>query len=175
MSFLFFLNGKMFETPFSKFYTSILSIDLQQEEMICQENNILLFFCENPRTNISLLISRIEFFFSYQANNNVIGQLSSKILVNYNVDKNPKNHVYENCIIFTKGYKITEIIIYLPEHNFPFLRQLVYHFYEKKREHCEICYETKDNVVHVDDYHCFCVDCILQTNRKCPICRKDIQ
>ena len=174
MSFLLFLNGRMYHKSFSKFHDPILSIDLGDLEMICEKKNELLFFCEEPRSNIALLVSRIEFYFTFAPDEEAIGQLSSTILINYHVDKNPRNHVYENCVIFTKGYKITEIIIYLPTHEFTFLRELKYHFYEKTVGYCTICFETKSNMVHVDSFHQFCLDCILKTIPKCPLCRQRI-
>ena len=109
--------GVCITKSFSKFHDPILSIDLGDLEMICEKKNELLFFCEEPRSNIALLVSRIEFYFTFAPDEEAIGQLSSTILINYHVDKNPRNHVYENCVIFTKGYKITEIIIYLPTHG----------------------------------------------------------
>jgi hypothetical protein len=174
MSFFLILNGKFYEKKYTKFYTPVLSISLEDLNLECQERNKLIFFCEEPRTNISLLMSRIEFYFTYQQDYDVIGQLSSKVLINYNIDKNPNNQVYENCIIFTKGYKITEILVYLPTHELKFLRELVYHFYEKSSGLCDICFEKKTNMVSVDKYHKFCLDCILKTNKKCPICRQNI-
>ena len=174
MSFFFILNGIFYVKEYKKFYTPVLSVPLEDMNLQCQERNKLIFFCEDPRTNISLLMSRIEFYFTYQQDYDVIGQLSSKVLINYNIDKNPNNQVYENCIIFTKGYKITEILIYLPTHELKFLRELIYNFYQKSTGFCDICFEKKENMVFVDNYHQFCVDCILQMNKKCPICRQAI-
>jgi hypothetical protein len=174
MSFFIFLNGHSYFKDYYKVYNPVWTIDLKDQNMQCKKKNKLLFFCENPRSNIELIVGQLEFYFTFEPENNMIGQLCSTILINYHIDKNIQNHVYENFIIFTEGYKITEMIIYFPVMNFPFLRQLKYYFYSKTTGRCDICFEEKHNIVFVDEFHSFCVDCVLQSSKTCPICRKQI-
>lgn len=178
MTFYFFLNHNVFECEFTKFYNDIISINVEHLNMECEKHNKLIFFCENPRSNIELLISNVDFYFNHD-DDNTLGQITSHILINYCINRHHSYHQYEICVIFTRGYKIIEFLIYMPTYDKSFLRELQYHFYSKKEEFCDICYEIKPNIINVHENceipkHSFCIDCILKTEQKCPLCRQKI-
>jgi hypothetical protein len=175
MSVYCLLNSDKFKVNYSKFYNPLLLIDVKKYQMKCNLKNSFLFFIENPRTNIELVSGFFEFYFKSAPQDFTLGQVISKTLITYS-DSSKNNHEFMPCILFTTGFYLQEILIYLPFQNFSFHRELKYRFLEKKEYKCAICLEDKMCVnVHSNDYnHCICTECILRIDSVCPICRLSI-
>lgn len=175
MSVYCLLNSHKYKISFTKFYNPLLLIDVKKYQMKCELNNSFLFFIENPRTNIELVSGFFEFYFKNNPQEFTLGQVISKTLITYN-DQKPNIFEFMPCILFTTGFYLQEILIYLPFQSFPFHRELHYYFVEKMMYSCAICLEEKLCInVHQNIYnHCVCQECILKIESACPVCRLSI-
>jgi len=177
MSIVINLNDTFYQISFTKFYNSSLLINIEDYHILCLVKNKCMILIENPRTNIQYVHSYFEFFFEYIPESYTLGQIKSNILIIYNLGSN--SFEYSSCILFTKGFLIKEILIYLPTREISYLRELKYFFYPHYLDICNICLEENKKVinVHNDKYHhTFCLSCLLQLYyRVCPLCRKPIE
>lgn len=140
-------------------------------ECITDVNKILIYGM-NPRINIDCLLYCSDFRFGETIDENTYGQIISKMLINYHYTSKCD---FINLNILTKGFVITDIIIFMPETNRSFLRELLYLQFPRKSSICYICYEEKKNIINLHYDHNFCLDCLLQLKqKKCPICRETI-
>jgi len=175
MSVYCLLNNEKYKVPYEKFYNPLLLIDVKRFQLKCNLTNSLLFFIENPRHNIELVSGFFEFYFKSIPDEYTLGQVISKTMILYS--KESSHYEFMPCILFTSGFFLQEILIYLPLQNFPFHRQLKYYFFQTNKDQCIICLE--DNIdcynVHQDKYkHNICKNCILKIDSICPICRLPI-
>jgi len=175
MSIYCLLNQDKLKIDYSRFYNPVLLIDVKKYNMKCNLTNSFLLFIENPRTNIDLVSGFFEFYFKNAPNEYSLGQVISKTLITYN-NLNPNNHEFMPCILFTIGFVLQEILIYLPFQNFTFHKELKYYFVSKMRYKCSVCLEEKDCInLHKNLYnHCICMQCILKIDNVCPLCRLSI-
>ena len=153
-----------------EFHKDIIRINCS---LLCQQQeNEIILWSENPRTNILniMYISRIKFD-SKVCSENCFGILETKMFLCYNI----------SCIILvpmeimTCGKTILQFVIHFPQQNRRFLREIKLLQMECKDDVCPICYEKNNDIVKVDAYHSFCKTCLLKMeNSSCPICRKPI-
>lgn len=172
------INYKLYKIKFLKYWHSQYLIDLRPENIECRINNVCMLFIENPRINIELISGFFEFYFRSVPMDHTLGQVLTKILITYKNGNSENKSETEMmpCIIFTRGLRILEILIYTPAANFTFLKELKIHFLPKIENYCLICYDKKENIInlHKNNYnHFVCKDCLLQID-KCPICRLDL-
>ena len=176
MIFYFFLNNNIFENcVYYKNYKDIFKIDLRDLNLIAEDNNILNFVCFYPRTNIKKITSYTNFFFRSEPEVDCAGQISSKCFIHYGDSED--DYTIIDCDIYTVGYQLISLYIYLPKNNRSFLNELIYKFYPKITDECCICYETKTNIIniHQNEYkHFVCISCLVKI-KNCPICREDLQ
>ena len=134
--------------------------------------NSIMFFAANPRSNIETLLYVSNISFSESIDEFTIGSLDTCAFISYSY--NDLKSI--PCDILTTGKRILQITLYFPEQNRSFLTELKYSKRINQVGECPICFEEKDNLKFVDDYHKFCFDCILKLDRKkgCPICRTSI-
>lgn len=176
------LNNNLYTISYHKYYLSSLLIDVKEINMKCDMKNKILIFCENPRTNISSIHGYFEFFFTMIPKEYTLGQVMSRVVICYTSIDNvlPSHHIhydYMNCVLFTIGFHIKEILIYMPKNSFPFFRELKYYFFPQEKDTCSICLEKKRVInVHKDRfYHYICLSCITQLQYPlCPLCRQMI-
>ena len=172
------LNYKMFSIPCPKYYLPLILIEVREYNMKCTLNNSIIFFMENPRTNIELISAFFEFYFEELPSSETQGQVSTKSMIVYRkVDdptiQDPTLFEFIPCILFTQGSFIHQILIYLPVQILSYLRELKYMFLPRSLDTCSICLEEKKVInVHQNQYshHC-CLSCLLCIEKKCPICR----
>lgn len=163
-------NGNYINYDNVPFYKDVITIKTEFE--CITDTNKILIYCMNPRVNIDCLLYCSDFRFGEDIDENTYGQIVSKMLVNY--------HYTSRCDfiklnILTKGYTITDIIIFMPETNRTYLRELLYRSFSKNTAICYICYEEKNNVINLHYEHQFCLDCLLKLKqKKCPLCRENI-
>jgi len=169
------LNTDNYKIDCSKYYNPLLLIDVKKYNIKCKLTNSFWFFIENPRHNIDLISGFFEFYFKNSPEDYTLGQVISKTMILYNKNK-MNHHDFMPCILFTSGFFLQEILIYLPIHQFTFFRELKYYFYEKQFTSCIVCFEEKICVnVHQNQFnHCICMSCLLKLNQYCPICRLQI-
>lgn len=140
-----------------------------------KEKNKIILYIGDPRTNIDSLLYCSEFFFNKDINDDTLGQMESKMLVNYNTLQSFQKNYYCKIFFLTKGTTIINIRIEMPEQNRTFMRELIYSKKKLFNDYCYICYENKENIINLHNNHNFCFDCILKLkHKKCPICRQDI-
>lgn len=164
-------------------FYSINNIPCYKDEIVfktnieCEkERNKIILLIVNPRTNIDSMLYCSEFFFNSDIHDESYGQMESKILIGYNMTTKMDNNTFGKIYFLTKGTKIVRVTIEMPPQNRVFLRELIYRKKEMFSAYCCICYEMKSNVINLHNTHQFCFDCILQLeNKKCPICRVDIE
>lgn len=175
MSLYCLLNKDNFKIECDKYYNPLLLIDVKPYQMKCTLTNSFWFFIENPRHNIDLVSGFFEFYFKNSPDDYTLGQVISKSMVLYNKDR-INYHDFMPCILFTNGFFLQEILIYLPFHTFTFFRELKYTFLPIEYCECGVCFEETQCInVHDNQYHhCFCLQCILQLHQVCPICRLSI-
>lgn len=173
MSVDIYCNGTLYNFKNVPFYKDIVNIST---EIDCtEEKNKILIYCNDPRINIDSLLYCTDFIFNNEMNEDSYGQIVSKMLLNYNFTTIKHKFDFIDVNILTKGKVITNIIIYMPENNKTFLRELLYLPYDRKEDICYICYEEKKNIIKLHHDHKFCLDCILKCKqKKCPICRETI-
>jgi hypothetical protein len=128
--------------------------------------------------NIELVSGFFEFYYTTIPSEDTLGQVLSKALITYKLEDEHSPAVTDMtpCIIFTKGLKILELLIYMPTNELSYVKELLYYFVPKLQAECVICLDDKTNIInlHNDVYkHYVCVSCVLKITR-CPICRKDI-
>ena len=163
-------NGNYIKYDNIPFYKDIIVIKTEFE--CIKDINKILIYCMNPRINIDCLLYCSDFKFAEDINENTYGQIISKMLVNYYYTLKCE---FIKLNILTKGYVITDIIIYMPQTNRTFLRELLYLPLPRITDTCYICYEEKKNIINLHYDHQFCLDCLLQLEqKKCPICREII-
>lgn len=163
-------NGNYIKYDNIPFYKDVIRINTDFE--CITDINKILIYCTNPRINMDCLIYCSDFKFGEDINEDTYGQIISKMLVNYYYTSKCD---FIKINILTRGYTITDIIIYMPETNRSFLRELLYLSYPRITETCYICYEEKKNIINLHYDHQFCLDCLLQLKqKKCPICRETI-
>jgi len=172
MSLYCLLNTDNYIIDCPKYYHPLLLIDVKEHNIQCKLTNSFWFFIENPRHNIDLVSGFFEFYFKQKPEDYTLGQVISKTMILYNKDK-IQSHDFMPCILFTSGFFLQEILIYLPAQSFSFFRELKYSFFQKQWSSCVICFEEKDCVnVHENHFnHCICLPCLLKMNHLCPICR----
>jgi len=175
MSIYCLLNEDKYKVDYSKYYNPLLLIDVKKYNMKCNITNSFLFFIENPRTNIELVSGYFEFYFKNVPQEYTLGQVISKTLITYS-ESCKYNQEFMPCILFTNGFFLQEILIYLPFQNFCFHRELKLKFLQKMEYKCAICLETKPCInLHQNTFnHCVCVDCALKIENTCPLCRLSI-
>lgn len=175
MSVCCLLNQIKYQIPFVKYYNPLLLIDVRSFNMKCQLTNTFMFFIENPRTNIDLVSGFFEFYFKSNPEDFTLGQVVSKALILYS--STSKDCEFMPCILFTSGFLLQEILIYLPSQTFSFHRELYYFFFPQTPFSCMVCLEQKLCYnVHNDSFeHMVCRDCLLCINSQCPLCRKTIR
>jgi hypothetical protein len=175
MSLYCLLNQDNYKIDCQKYYNPLLLIDVKKYNIKCNLTNTFWFYIENPRHNIDLVSGFFEFYFKNSPDEFTLGQVISKSMILYNKEKT-NYHDFMPCILFTSGFYLQEILIYLPIQNFLFFRELKYYFYKKIQTNCIICYEDKLCInVHDNHYeHCICMNCLLKLNNTCPLCRLDI-
>lgn len=173
MSVDIYCNGSLYSFQNIPFYKDIVNI---KTDIDClEEKNKILIYCNDPRTNIDSLLYCTDFIFNNEMDEESYGQITSKMLINYYFTSIQYKFDCVDINILTKGRNITNIIIYMPENNKTFLRELLYLSYKRKEDNCFICYEDKNNIIPLHYNHNFCLDCILKLKqKKCPICREDI-
>lgn len=168
------INYRMFHVDFTKYYHPLYLIDLRFMDMFCELNNTFMFFMENPRINIDLVSGFFEFCFRTTPPDESLGQVLSKAMITYRQDDAQEQCITEMtpCIIFTRGLKILELLIYMPLQEFRYLKELQYFFYPKTEAGCVICYERGNVInIHRDEFeHCVCMECLVRINQ-CPLCR----
>lgn len=163
-------NGNYIKYDNIPFYKNVIIIKTDFE-CISDVNKILIYGM-NPRINIDCLLYCSDFKFGEDIDEDTYGQIISKMLVNYYYTSKCD---FIKLNILTKGYNITDIIIYMPETDRSFLRELLYLPHPRITDTCYICYEEKKNIINLHYDHKFCLDCLLQLNqKKCPICRETI-
>lgn len=182
MSLQLILNNSFHNVEYSGFYKPLLLIDVRKNLVRCDLNNTIFFYVENPRTNIELISGYFEFYFHTSPQDFMLGQVISKSMISYRTTSSitsilQNHHEYLPCILFTKGFYIQEILIYMPIQNLPFLRELKYYWYARFTERCCVCLDEKDNIINVHQnayHHLVCFNCLLRIEPICPICRADI-
>jgi hypothetical protein len=172
------INYRMYEVNYDKVYFPLYLIDLRVLDIRCEISNTFLFFIENPRVNIELVSGFFEFYYNTIPGDETLGQVLSKALITYRLG-DEANAVTEMtpCVIFTKGLKILELLIYMPTNDLVYIRELQYSFLPKLEAECVICMEDRKDVIniHQNNYeHYVCMSCVLQI-KKCPICREAIK
>jgi len=176
MSLYCLLNDKKFKVPFCKFYHPLLLIDVKPFQMLCNSRNSFLFFIENPRTNIDLVSGYFEFYFRSPPEDFTLGQVVNQSVILYSTMNSSPDSECMPCILFTMGYLLQEILIYLPTFSFPFHRELLYHFFPlHSSEQCVVCFEEVA-CYNVHEYkseyrHMICHECVLRIKSECPLCR----
>jgi hypothetical protein len=174
------LNDVLYKIPYQKYYLSSLLIDVKEKNMKCNMKNKILIFCEDPRSNISSIHAYFEFFFTMIPKEYTLGQVMSRVLISYTsidtmIPFHHLRHDYMNCVLFTIGFNIKEILIYMPKQTFPFFRELKYYFFPQENDTCSICLEKKRVInVHKDKFHHYiCLSCITRLQYPlCPLCRQ---
>lgn len=187
MTVFFLLNGRAYHIPFTAFYAPVLLIDMRDETVQCGMQNQFLFYIENPRVNIRLLSGSFDFYFRDPPEEFTLGQIMSKILVSYRsldsvwelTDPIRIAHEYMPCVLFTKGFRLEEMLIYMPVQKHVFLRELKYHFFPRIYTTCAVCLEEKYNAVNLHPgksyAHHLCLSCVLRLSDPiCPLCRQSI-
>lgn len=171
------VNYRMFCIDFTKFYHPLYLIDLRLMDMFCELNNTFMFFVENPRVNIDLVSGFFEFCYRTMPPEESLGQVLSKAMITYRQEEESAQAITEMtpCVIFTRGLKILELLIYMPIQEQLYLKELHYCFYPTMQAECVICFEKKDVInVHQNHFeHCVCMPCLLKIDR-CPICRSAV-
>jgi hypothetical protein len=83
---------------------------------------------------------------------------------------------YIPCIMYTRGFFLTQILIYLPMRKTIFLRELLFLTYPIIRGACIACLEDEIDIINVhrdQDYvHGLCKGCLLKVGPRCPVCRE---
>lgn len=172
------VNYRMFCIDFAKFYHPLYLIDLRKMDLLCELENTFMFFIENPRVNIELVSGFFEFYYRSLPREESLGQVLSKAMITYRQEDDSYPAITEMtpCLIFTKGMRILEILIYMPTQELLYIREMRYYFLPKIEGECVICLEVKKDLinVHKDQYHHdVCVPCLVKIDR-CPVCRMDI-
>ena len=129
----------------------------------------------NPRTNIDLISGVFQFSFENKPESTELGQIQSNINFIYNMD-NPNSKISYPFILFTEGYKIIEILLYMPCYKKQnFLKQIIYTQFPQTDGECIICFEQKKLVnLHKNHHqHEVCWDCLFKIYQ-CPLCRSDL-
>ena len=175
MSIYCLLNDEKYKVPFGKFYNPLLLIDVKALQMKCTMTNTFLFFIEHPRTNMELVSGFLEFYFKSAPDDFTLGQVVSKTMIFYSRFRN-SDCEFMPCILFTCGFFLQEILIYLPSQTFPFHRELKYHFLPKHPHKCAVCLESLDCYnVHQNHFdHMVCPQCLFRFPPQCPVCRISI-
>ena len=173
MSIDIFCNGKYYFLDNIPFYRDIVCIKTDIE---CdKEKNKILIYSSNPRTNIDSLIYCSDFIFNESLGEDSIGQIISRMLLNYNFKCTKHKFEFLDIRIITKGKRITDFIIFMPFNDKTFLRELLFSRCPKQTGYCYICYDEKTNMIHLHRNHSFCMDCLLKwKKKKSPLCREKI-
>lgn len=177
MNLFLMLNYEMIEIPCEKFYMPIVFLDLREYKLTCQEVNSFMILMRNPRTNIDLLSGVFQFFFesSEQIGDSFLGQVQSNLNLIYNMN-NTKFKDSLPFIIFTQGYQLIELLLYLPAFKQQtLLREIVYRSHSIREGECPICMEQKNLVnLHQNEFHHeVCKTCLFRLTQ-CPMCRIDL-
>jgi len=177
------LNYELYYIDYSKYHLPIFMIDVRPYNIVCESKNTIMFFIENPRTNIELVSGFFEFYFSTTPNTNTHGQVVSKSLITFRtsirtIDSFDQGcYEYTPCILFTKGLCLEEMLIYLPPQELSFLKELRFFCKGFENGSCHLCCFDKKNIVNLHDNrfdHKCCMDCILKWGDTCPFCRASI-
>jgi len=183
MATVLMVNDQMFMIPYSRFYTPLFLIDMKMFQVTCRMSNKLCFFIENPRTNIALVSGFFDFYFKKEPDEYMLGQVLSKAIMYYQVQDDGRRNLtcptasvdFMPCVLFTKGFVIQELLIYLPFQKFMYLRELKQYFLPTVHGTCAVCLETKPKVInlHQNEFlHCLCNECLLKIGDDCPVCRQ---
>jgi hypothetical protein len=166
----------MYEVNFDKIYFPLYLVDLRVLDIRCEISNTFLFFIENPRVNIELVSGFFEFYYNSIPGDETLGQVLSKALITYRLGEDAVTEM-SPCVIFTKGLKILELLIYMPTNDLVYIRELQYYFFPKVEAECVICMDDRKDVmdIHQNNFeHYVCMSCVLRI-KKCPVCREDIR
>jgi hypothetical protein len=166
----------MYEVNFDKIYFPLYLVDLRVLDIRCEISNTFLFFIENPRVNIELVSGFFEFYYNSIPGDETLGQVLSKALITYRLGEDAVTDM-SPCVIFTKGLKILELLIYMPTNDLVYIRELQYYFFPKVEAECVICMDDRKDVmdIHQNNFeHYVCMSCVLRI-KKCPVCREDIR
>lgn len=168
-----YFNNSLLQIENVPFYKNEIYIKL---DLACQrKKNKLILYSQYPRTNIDCIIYCSEFNFSDAIKDDTCGQIISKMMINYN-RMNPTTIGYNKIVLNTTGSTLCEIVMHMPVYDKTFQRELLYQSFPRSKTVCPICYEEKQNCVHLHNHHHqVCLDCVLQLKKKvCPLCRTEI-
>ena len=174
MSICCLLNDVKYQIPFLKYYNPLLLIDVRSFQMKCTVTNTFMFLMEHPRSNIELVSGFFDFYFKSIPEEFTLGQVVSKTMILYSSTSRTSD--FMPCILFTSGFNLQEILIYLPVQTFSFHRELYYYFYPSVQHTCVVCLDTKPCYnLHADSFeHMVCHECVLRLSHQCPLCRRSI-
>lgn len=167
------LNYVMYEMTCVKYYLPLMTISLRHLDLICDKTNSITILILYPRVNIDMISSQFQFYFPTAET--LYGQVHSHFIIVYNTN-NPGDVDKSYCILNMEGMHLIDIILYLPNHPSPFLKELRYRFHQRSVGGCPVCFEENVNLInlHNDAFnHSVCEKCLLQIN-KCPFCRTDL-
>ena len=167
-----FCNENYINYDNAPFYKDKIELNI---DVTCNRSkNKILLFIKQPRINIDCIVYISEFNFNEEITEETDVQIVSKMIINHNIHNVKSDICHEKIVIMTKGMKIKTIVLHMPTYKKTFLRELHYRNFVRFTDLCSICYETKPNTVKVHANHFFCMDCILQWEKQCPLCRHPI-
>jgi len=174
MDIILMINFDFYCIPLPTYYLPILVVECEPFNIRLVMLNHIIMFMNHPRTNIDSLSACFEFYFmeNPSTSQELSGQVISRCMVNYTT----RVYDYIPCILYTRGFLLTQILIYLPIRKTIFLRELLFSTYPVLTGSCTTCMEDGIKIINVhrdrNYVHGLCKECLLRVGQRCPVCRE---